>query len=110
MLLNNNDFFNKRTFLAKLGYDSESKDNLTGHLRFIEVKGRAAGLRTVTITKKEILTALNKPDQFILGLVEVDAESTKVSYLTQLHFKESGFAVTSINFDIRELLGSGGSK
>ena len=88
---------------AKIGYDIESKDRVTGHLRFIEVKGRAAGARTVTITKNEILTALNKPEQFILALVEVDGDKTKVSYLKQLQFKEPGFAVTSINFDIGEL-------
>ena len=88
---------------AKIGYDIESKDRVTGHLRFIEVKGRAAGARTVTITKNEILTALNKPEQFILALVEVDGDKTKVSYLKQLQFKEPGFAVTSVNFDINEL-------
>ncbi|MEG3070482.1 MAG: DUF3883 domain-containing protein [Candidatus Syntrophopropionicum ammoniitolerans] len=30
-------------------------------LRFIEVKGRAKGATTVTVTKNEILTAFNKP-------------------------------------------------
>ena len=42
----------------------------TGLLRFIEVKGRVAGRKTVTITKNEILTGLNKPDDFILAMVD----------------------------------------
>jgi hypothetical protein len=43
-------------------------------LRFIEVKGRAKGSKTVTVTKNEILTALNKQDDFILALVELDGD------------------------------------
>ena len=45
----------------KLGYDIESRVPGTGKLRFIEVKGRVAGASTVTVTKNEILTSLNKP-------------------------------------------------
>ena len=40
-------------------------------IRFIEVKGRVAGADTVTVSRNEILTALNEPDQFVLALVEV---------------------------------------
>lgn len=46
----------------------------TGRLRFIEVKGRVRGATTVTVTKNEILTALNKPDDFILTVVEAEGE------------------------------------
>ena len=42
----------------------------TGRLRFIEVKGRVAGADTITVTKNEILYSLNKPDDFILAIVE----------------------------------------
>lgn len=35
----------------------------------IEVKGRAKGAAPVTVTKNEIHTALNKPDQFLLAVV-----------------------------------------
>jgi len=56
----------------KCGYDIESRNPADpGSLRFIEVKGRIKGAQTVTITKNEILTALNKPDQYILAIVEV---------------------------------------
>ena len=46
----------------------------SARLRFIEVKGRVTGATTVTVTKNEILTALNKPDDLILALVEVDGD------------------------------------
>jgi hypothetical protein len=54
----------------KLGYDIESRVTGTGRLRFIEVKGRVSGANTVTITKSEILYSLNKPDDFMLAIVE----------------------------------------
>ncbi|KAB8333567.1 DUF3883 domain-containing protein, partial [Scytonema tolypothrichoides VB-61278] len=55
----------------KVGYDIESRIPGTGRLRFIEVKGRAEGATTVTVTRNEILTALNKPEEFVLALVAV---------------------------------------
>ena len=56
----------------KIGYDIESAIPNTGLLRFIEVKGRVRGAKTVTITKNEILTGLNKPDEFILAICLID--------------------------------------
>ena len=50
----------------KCGYDIESKIPGTGKLRFIEVKGRVEDSTTVIVTKNEVLTALNKPDDFFL--------------------------------------------
>ena len=54
----------------KLGYDIESLERNTGRLRFLEVKGRVSGAATITVTKNEILYSLNKPDDFILAIVE----------------------------------------
>src|SRR5690606_15600959 len=54
---------------GNLGYDIESRERGTGRLRMIEVKGRRSGAETVTITRNEILTALNQRDYFILALV-----------------------------------------
>ena len=89
----------------KRGYDIESRDPQGGPLRFIEVKGRVEGARTVTITKSEILTALNKPDAFLLAIVEVVGESTKAPvYIRQPFQKEPDFGVTSVNYNITELL------
>ena len=84
------------------GYDIESKipaelrdaDGTT--LRFIGVKGRAKGATSVTVTKNEILTALNEQehDQFILAIVEVDGDSTHTLYLKQPFHKQPDFAAT----------------
>ena len=51
-----------------------------GRLRFIEVKGRVTGADTITVTKNEILYSLNKPDDFILAIVEfLDGETHRVA-------------------------------
>jgi hypothetical protein len=97
------DFVPRDVGELKLGYDIESSIPGTGLLRFIEVKGRVAGARTVTVTKNEILTALNKPDEFILALVEVDGDTTKPRYLTKPFQREPDFYVTSVNYDFNEL-------
>src|SRR5881628_2682261 len=66
----------------KLGYDIESRVPGTGKLRFIEVKGRAASAETITVTKNEILYSFNKPDDFILGIVEFHDDGThRVHYV-----------------------------
>ncbi len=54
----------------KRGYDVESRVPGTGKLRFIEVKGRGSDADTVTVSKNEILYSLNKPEDFILAIVE----------------------------------------
>jgi superfamily II DNA or RNA helicase len=110
----------------KCGYDIESRIPETGQLRFIEVKGRIADAATVTVTKNEIITALNQPDDFILALVQVpkseeftegDVWKVKASqgtykvrehdrvirYLRRPFHKEPDFAVTSVNYNWREL-------
>jgi superfamily II DNA or RNA helicase len=93
----------------KCGYDIESKvRGHNGHLRFIEVKGRAKGADTVTVTKNEILTALNKPEQFILAIVEVDGEAATPCYVRRPFSREPDFAVTSVNYKLAELLKDGG--
>ena len=80
----------------------------TGKLRFIEVKGRQSGADTVTVTKNEILTALNKPEDFILGIVEfLDGGDHRVHYLRQPFQKEPDFDVTSVNYKLNELINTG---
>lgn len=89
----------------RLGYDIESRIPGTGKLRFIEVKGRVAGAPTITVTRNEILCSLNKPDGFILAIVEFTGEDTQQThYLRQPFNKEPDFGVTSVNYDFSELL------
>jgi len=90
----------------KLGYDIESLDPKTGKLRFIEVKGRATGADTITVTKNEILYSLNKPDDYILAIVEfLDDRTHEVHYVRQPFGREPDFGVTSVNYGFSELLG-----
>jgi superfamily II DNA or RNA helicase len=89
----------------KLGYDIESRVSGTGRLRFIEVKGRVSGAETVTVTKNEILYSFNKPDDFILALVEfLDGNAHRVHYLRRPFQREPDFGVTSVNYAFSELL------
>jgi SNF2 family DNA or RNA helicase len=88
----------------KLGYDIESRDPATGRLRFLEVKGRVTAADTVTVTKNEIMYSLNKPEDFILAMVEfLDEENHRVHYLREPFKREPDFGVTSVNYDFSEL-------
>jgi superfamily II DNA or RNA helicase len=92
--------------LEKVGYDVESRVPGTGKLRFIEVKGRVAGADTITVTKNEILTSLNKPEDFILAMVEFHNDEThRVGYLRHPFQREPDFNVTSVNYQFAELMG-----
>jgi hypothetical protein len=91
--------------MEKLGYDIESRVPGTGKLRFIEVKGRAAGAATITVTKNEILYSLNKPEDFILAIVEFrDDATSRTRYLRCPFQREPDFGVTSVNYDLAELI------
>lgn len=71
----------------------------------VEVKGCSTGARSVTVTKNEILTGFNSIDQFLLAIVLVDdGKPTAVRYVREPFDTEPGFAVTSVNYDLRELL------
>lgn len=94
---------------AKCGYDVESRipERISAYaraLRMIEVKGRRKGSTTVTVSKNEILTCLNKPDEFILAIVEVDGDKTKTVYLKKPFKNAPDFTATSVNFDIEDLI------
>lgn len=91
--------------LEKLGYDIESRDPRTGKLRFLEVKGRVSGAATITVTKNEILYSLNRPDDFILAIVEfLSHDQHKVHYVRRPFQREPDFGVTSVNYDFSDLL------
>ena len=89
----------------RLGYDIESRIPDTGTLRFIEVKGRVEGSETITVTRNEVLYSLNKPDQFILAIVEFLNDSEhRLHYVRRPFQREPDFGVTSINYSFAELL------
>ena len=91
----------------KRGYDIESAVPGTGRLRFIEVKGRVKDSATVMVTKNEVLTALNKPDDFILAVVLVDGDTTATYYITKPFQREPDFDATSVVYGLARLLQRG---
>ena len=73
--------------------------------RHIEVKGRAKGQTTITVTRNEILYGLNQTDKFILAVVMVDGEEHEGPFYVREPFTlEPDWAVTSINLDLDQLL------
>jgi hypothetical protein len=95
--------------LEKLGYDIESRIPGTGRLRFLEVKGRVSGAETITVTKNEILYSLNKPEDFILAIVEfLDGDNHRVHYVRRPFHREPDFGASSVNYDFVDLLGRAG--
>jgi len=99
------------------GYDLESRVPGTGKLRFLEVKGRAVGAETITVTRNEIMTALDKPEDFILAIATVDASVgpaggavANLRYVREPFQREPDFAVTSVNYALLDLLQRSGRR
>ena len=92
--------------VEKIGYDIWSLVPESGDLRFIEVKGRGIGADTVMITRQELITSLNKPENFILALVEVDdgVGQTPRYVRGALDTREPPFDQNAIQFNIKRLL------
>lgn len=74
-----------------LGYDVESKTS-DDTLRFIEVKGRQVGKGFVTVIHNEMQVAVNKPEQTILAVVEVNGGHRHVVYYKNWMQQAPGFA------------------
>jgi hypothetical protein len=92
----------------KKGWDIESRDGTTGHLRFIEVKGRQSEGREVILTKNEILASLNSPEQFALAVVRVDGGfASEPVYIRNFFDRDLGFAETAVVFSVADLLSIG---
>jgi hypothetical protein len=74
--------------------------------RHIEVKGRIKGAATVTITRNEILYALNQADKFVLAIVLIDeADTVEGPFCLHRPFTaEPEAGVASINYALGDLL------
>ncbi len=94
----------------KCGWDVTSRPpiNADGSIkpdRHIEVKGRAKGQTTITVSRNEIIYGLNQADKFILAIVIVDENSHEGPFYIRNPFSvEPDFGVASINYDLNELL------
>ncbi|MCL1994399.1 MAG: DUF3883 domain-containing protein [Spirochaetes bacterium] len=85
-----------------LGYDIESKTT-EGSLRFIEVKGRAAGKNDITVTHNEMKVAATTPGKFILAVVIVDCNKRSITYFTNWVDSGPSFAESRRSLDLRKL-------
>jgi len=74
--------------------------------RHIEVKGRVKGADTITITRNEVLYALNQADKFVLAIVLV-GENDVIDgpyYLCSPFKGEPRWGVSSENYELKALL------
>ncbi len=91
---------------AKCGYDIESREP-NGKLWLIEVKGRQADAETVALTHNEILTALNRPENYILALVEVEnGRPRAVYYLKKPPVQDPGEYAACVMLKWKHLVGA----
>ena len=93
----------------KEGWDITSRPPAKGGVlpdaRCIEVKGRAAGQTSVTVTRNEIVCALNTGPRYFLAVVFVDGEKVDgPHYIRQPFLKEPDPNSCSVNFDLAGLM------
>ena len=73
--------------------------------RHIEVKGRAKGQSTITVSRNEIIYGLNQADKFMLAVVIVDGDAFDGPHYIRNPFTvEPDFGVASVNYDLNDLL------
>ena len=88
-----------------LGYDIESQKPDTDRFRCIEVKGRISSAPAPTAARNEILYTLNKPEDYIIGIVKSpDSNKRRVHYDCALYQREPDFGVTSVIYNFDDLL------
>lgn len=87
-------------------YPPADSDGRIPEPRHIEVKGRIKGATTITVTRNEILYALNQAQKFVLAIVLVGEDDATEGpfYLTNPFSAEPGWGVASVNYDLGELL------
>ena len=74
--------------------------------KFLERTNRpCSGAATITVTRNEILYSLNKPEDFILGIVEfLEGGAHRVHYVREPFQREPDFGACSVNYSFAELL------
>lgn len=60
----------------------------------------------MTVSKNEVITGLNKPDDFILAIALIDGESEAVElrHVRRPFTREPEFGATSVNYELAALL------
>ena len=64
------------------------------------------GATTITVTRNEILYAFNQGDKFVLAIVFVDEDDSVEGphYIRNPFDREPGWGVSSINYNLSDLL------
>jgi SNF2 family DNA or RNA helicase len=94
----------------KCGWDLTSHPPAIDHKqpdpRHIEVKGRVKGAATITVTRNEMLYAFNQGDKFVLAIVIVNEDDSHDGpyYIRRPFDREPGWGVSSINYNLSDLL------
>lgn len=94
----------------KCGWDISSyppsTDGVQPTPRHIEVKGRAAGADTITITRNEITYAVNQADKFVLAIVFVNPDDSidGPHYVSNPFSREPDWGAASVNYFVSDLL------
>jgi superfamily II DNA or RNA helicase len=92
----------------KCGWDVSSYPPNSTDPKHIEIKGRAKGADTVTVSRNEILYAFNQGEKFVLAIVFVNPDDSvdEPHYLTNPFQREPDWGAASVNYSVRELLKS----
>lgn len=77
------------------GFDIESLD-ADGDVWHIEVKGRLRGGDTFVMTHNEVRHSLNRPDRYVLAMVEVDPDTGQAAEVRYVARPFDGTAVVSV--------------
>lgn len=74
--------------------------------KHIEVKGRAKGADTITVTRNEILYAFNQGNKFVLAIVFVNPDDSTEGpyYLANPFQREPDWGAASVTYDVKKLL------
>ena len=94
----------------KCGWDVSSYppsiDGVQSTPRHIEVKGRAAGADTITVTRNEITYAVNQADKFVLAIVFVNPDDSVDGphYVSNPFSREPDWGAASVNYFVSDLL------
>ena len=74
--------------------------------RHIEVKGRATGAETITVSRNEIMYAVNQAERFILAIVFVHPDDSVDGphYVRNPFQREPDWGASSVNYELAKLL------
>ena len=89
----------------KAGYDILSFDPKTKKQRFIKVKALVAGDSSITVTRNEIITCMNKPEDYILAIVSLlEGRAYELKYVWSPFDIEPAFRINARQFDIKDFI------